>query len=78
MLHIHQSVKVNGKDLAGVGEEKVHDIFRRCPVNNIVLAVRDRYIKLYLRFELHRHIGYDWKKIQFVKNRLIPVPLSAP
>jgi len=37
-----QILQINGQDLAGFGEEKVHDIFRRADVNNIVLAVRDR------------------------------------
>ncbi len=37
-----QILQINGRDLAGFDEDKVHDIFRKAPVNNIVLAVRDR------------------------------------
>ena len=37
-----QILQINGENLAGCSENKVHDIFRKASVNNIVLAVRDR------------------------------------
>ncbi len=37
-----QILQINNQDVAGFSEDKVHEIFKKCPVNNIVLAVRDR------------------------------------
>lgn len=37
-----QILQINGQNVAGFSESKVHDIFKKCSVNNIVLAVRDR------------------------------------
>jgi syntenin-1 len=37
-----QVLQINGENVAGFSEAKVHDIFKKTGVNNIVLAVRDR------------------------------------
>jgi len=40
-----QILQINGQTLAGFKEDKVYDIFKKADVNNIVLAVRDRWGK---------------------------------
>ena len=37
-----QILQINGENVAGFTAEKVHGIFKKAGVNNIVLAVRDR------------------------------------
>ena len=37
-----QILQINGENVAGFSAEKVHGIFKKAGVNNIVLAVRDR------------------------------------
>ena len=38
-----QILQINNVTIAGYTAEKVHGMFKSCGVNNIVLAVRDRY-----------------------------------
>jgi hypothetical protein len=38
-----QILQINGENVAGYTESKVNDIIKKAGVNNIVLAVRDRY-----------------------------------
>ena len=46
-----QILQINNVTIAGYTAEKVHGMFKSCGVNNIVLAVRDRYVlTLYQRF----------------------------
>ena len=40
-----QILQINNVTVAGFTAEKVHNMFKSCGVNNIVLAVRDRYVK---------------------------------
>ena len=37
-----QILQINGENIAGFDEQKVHKIFKKAGVNNICLAVRDR------------------------------------
>lgn len=37
-----QILQVNGENVAGYSNDKVHGIFKKCTSNNIVVAVRDR------------------------------------
>ena len=37
-----QILQINSDNVAGFSEGRVHDIFKKAGVNNIVLAVRDR------------------------------------
>ena len=39
-----QILQINNETVAGYTAEKVHAIFKKVGVNNIVLAVRDRYL----------------------------------
>ena len=39
-----QILQINNVTVAGFTAEKVHNMFKSCGVNNIVLAVRDRYV----------------------------------
>ena len=39
-----QILQINNESVAGYTAEKVHTIFQKAGVNNIVLAVRDRYV----------------------------------
>ena len=40
-----QILQINGENIAGFDEQKVHKIFKKAGVNNICLAVRDRCSK---------------------------------
>ena len=42
VIVLRQILQINGENVAGFTEHKVHDIFKKAGVNNIVLAVRDR------------------------------------
>ena len=39
-----QILQINNENVAGYTADKVHNIFKKAGVNNIVLAVRDRYV----------------------------------
>merc|ERR1719367_90938 len=58
-----QILQINGNNVAGFGEGKVHDIFKRAEVNNIVLAVRDRPFEH--NGTLHKdstgHLGFQYR-----------------
>merc|ERR1711976_1034473 len=58
-----QILQINGENLAGFNEEKVHDIFKKCGVNKIVLAVRDRPFErtLTLHKDSAGHLGFQYK-----------------
>ncbi|TRY61707.1 hypothetical protein TCAL_14971 [Tigriopus californicus] len=58
-----QVLQINGDNVAGFNENKVHDIFKKAPVNNIVLAVRDRPFErtLTLHKDSTGHLGFQFK-----------------
>ena len=52
-----QILQVNGENLAGFSSDKVHGILKKAPVNNIVMAVRDRPFERTLTLhKVHLHI----------------------
>lgn len=42
-----QILQINSENVAGFTAEKVHNVLKKTGVNNIVLAVRDRYYNIY-------------------------------
>ncbi|XP_040571992.1 syntenin-1 [Lepeophtheirus salmonis] len=58
-----QILQINGDNVAGYSAEKVHDIFKKAGVNNIVLAVRDRPFErcLTLHKDSTGHLGFQFK-----------------
>jgi len=58
-----QILQINGENMAGYSENKVHDIFRKAGVNNIVVAVRDRPFErtLTLHKDSTGHLGFQYK-----------------
>lgn len=58
-----QILQINGQNLAGLSADKVHGIFKKTGVNNIVLAVRDRPFErtLTLHKDSSGHIGFQFK-----------------
>lgn len=58
-----QILQINGQNVAGFSENKVHEIFKRAGVNNIVLAVRDRPFErtLTLHKDSSGHLGFQFK-----------------
>lgn len=58
-----QILQINGNNVAGFGENKVHDIFKRAEVNNIVLAVRDRPFErtVTLHKDSTGHLGFQYR-----------------
>ncbi len=59
-----QILQINGQNVAGFGESKVHDIFKKASVNNIVLAVRDRPFErtITLHKDSTGHLGFQYKE----------------
>lgn len=59
-----QILQIGGNNVAGFTAEKVHDIFKKADVNNIVLAVRDRPFErtLTLHKDSTGHIGFQFKE----------------
>jgi len=59
-----QILQVNGENLAGFSSDKVHGILKKAPVNNIVMAVRDRPFErtLTLHKDSSGHIGFQFKE----------------
>merc|ERR1712088_1297111 len=59
-----QILQINGENVAGFTAEKVHGIFKKAGVNNIVLAVRDRPFErtLTLHKDSTGHIGFQFKE----------------
>jgi syntenin-1 len=57
-----QILQINGVTLAGFSESKVHDLFKKVDVNNIVLAVRDRPFQrtLTLHKDSTGHLGFQY------------------
>ena len=49
-----QILQINGENVAGFTAEKVHGIFKKAGVNNIVLAVRDRWVFLKKSYSLSK------------------------
>jgi syntenin-1 len=58
-----QILQINGENVAGCTESKVHDVFRKASVNSIVLAVRDRPFErtLTLHKDSSGHLGFQFK-----------------
>jgi len=58
-----QILQINGENVAGYDEAKVHKIFKKAGVNNICLAVRDRPFErtLTLHKDSTGHIGFQFK-----------------
>nr|ACO11231.1 Syntenin-1 [Caligus rogercresseyi] len=58
-----QILQVNGENLAGYSASKVHEIFKKAGVNNIVLAVRDRPFErcLTLHKDSTGHLGFQFR-----------------
>merc|ERR1712223_1625785 len=59
-----QILQINGENVAGFSAEKVHSIFKKAGVNNIVLAVRDRPFErtLTLHKDSTGHVGFQFKE----------------
>jgi len=59
-----QILQINGENIAGFDEQKVHKIFKKAGVNNICLAVRDRPFErtLTLHKDSTGHIGFQFKE----------------
>lgn len=59
-----QILQINGENVAGYDEAKVHKIFKKAGVNNICLAVRDRPFErtLTLHKDSTGHIGFQFKE----------------
>jgi len=59
-----QILQINEETVAGYSAEKVHSIFKKAGVNNIVLAVRDRPFErtLTLHKDSTGHIGFQFKE----------------
>jgi len=59
-----QILQVNGDSLAGFSSDKVHDLLKKAPINNINLAVRDRPFErtLTLHKDSSGHIGFQFKE----------------
>jgi len=58
-----QILQINNVTVAGFTAEKVHNMFKSCGVNNIVLAVRDRPFErtLTLHKDSTGHVGFQFK-----------------
>jgi hypothetical protein len=52
-----QILQINSVNVAGYPESKVHDVIQKCGVNNIVMAIRDRYTNE--QHKVHRQIDED-------------------
>merc|ERR1712165_3892 len=63
-----QILQINGENIAGFDEQKVHKIFKKAGVNNICLAVRDRPFErtLTLHKDSTGHIGFQFKEGKIV------------
>jgi len=61
-----QILQINGENIAGLDEQKVHKIFKKAGVNNICLAVRDRPFErtLTLHKDSTGHIGFQFKEAE--------------
>lgn len=59
-----QILQINNETVAGYSAEKVHAIFKKIGVNNIVLAVRDRPFErtLTLHKDSTGHVGFQFKE----------------
>jgi len=59
-----QILQINNETVAGYTAEKVHAIFKKAGVNNIVLAVRDRPFErtLTLHKDSTGHVGFQFKE----------------
>jgi len=59
-----QILQINEETVAGYSADKVHSIFKKAGVNNIVLAVRDRPFErtLTLHKDSTGHIGFQFKE----------------
>jgi len=59
-----QILQINNETVAGYTAEKVHAIFKKVGVNNIVLAVRDRPFErtLTLHKDSTGHVGFQFKE----------------
>lgn len=58
-----QILQVNGTNVAGYDADKMHSMFKKCPPNNIVMAIRDRPFErtITLHKDSTGHIGFMHK-----------------
>nr|XP_022915983.1 syntenin-1-like [Onthophagus taurus] len=58
-----QILQINGKSVAGYSMDKVHDLFKKSPVNGISIVVRDRPFErtITLHKDSTNHIGFHFK-----------------
>ncbi|XP_012285620.1 syntenin-1 [Orussus abietinus] len=58
-----QILEINGESLAGYSMEKVHKIFRNCPINGINVVIRDRPFERTITMHKYSsgHIGFQFK-----------------
>lgn len=58
-----QILQINGTNVAGYSMDKVHDMFRKSPVNGIRVALRDRPFErtITLHKDSAKHIGFLFK-----------------
>lgn len=63
-----QILQINGTNVAGFSMDKVHDMLKKCPVNGINIAVRDRPFErtLTLHKDSTGHVGFQFKNGRIV------------
>lgn len=63
-----QILQINNEDLAGYSMEKVHDMFRKSPINGISVIVRDRPFErtVTLHKDSTNHLGFHFKNGKIV------------
>ncbi|GAB6029867.1 hypothetical protein CHUAL_005575 [Chamberlinius hualienensis] len=63
-----QILQVNGTNVAGYDSDQMHKLFKNCPTNNIVVAVRDRPYERTIT--MHKgssgHIGFMFKNAKII------------
>ncbi|KAF2363733.1 PDZ domain [Trinorchestia longiramus] len=67
-VHGGQLLELNGTVLAGMSTDKVHSLVKKCPANNISLAVRDRPFEraITLHKDSSGNIGFQFKEGEIV------------
>jgi len=58
-----QILQINNQNVAGYSRDKVHDIIKKAPINNINLVVRDRPFErtITLHKDSAGHVGFTFK-----------------
>lgn len=63
-----QILQIDGTTVAGLSMDKVHEMLKKCPVNGISIAVRDRPFErtLTLHKDSTGHVGFQFKNGKIV------------